>query len=215
MGVLVEFQGAQLRFAEGAVRFPLELAPPPQFDPVRPSTWPRVDGRLEFVDGRLLFMPPCGDDQQEVAVDVVFVLRSWARRRPAFVVGGNEAGMLLGGDARAAEAAVWRRADLGPNTGGFRRVAPLLAVEVAGRGETEAHLVHKSSWYLRHGVRAVWLVFPESREVVVATSEALLRLRGTSRLPAVRGLPGLAPRASDCCGQVGLRRAAGRRTDLL
>lgn len=50
-------------------------------------------------------MPPGADVQQEVAADVVLILRSWSEQHPEFVVGGNEAGMKLGGDIRAADAA--------------------------------------------------------------------------------------------------------------
>ena len=47
----------------GTVRYPVELVPPEGFDPARVETWPRIDGRLEWVEGRLLFMPPCGERQ--------------------------------------------------------------------------------------------------------------------------------------------------------
>ena len=57
-----------------AARFPIEMNPPEGFDPDRLETWPRVDGRLEYVDGRLLFMPPCGDLQQDTVADVVITL---------------------------------------------------------------------------------------------------------------------------------------------
>jgi len=41
----------------GTVRYPVELVPPEGFDPARVETWPRIDGRLEGVEGRLLYMP--------------------------------------------------------------------------------------------------------------------------------------------------------------
>jgi len=46
-----------------AVRFPIELVPPDGFQPDRMETWPAITGRLEFVEGRLLYLPPCGDRQ--------------------------------------------------------------------------------------------------------------------------------------------------------
>src|SRR5207244_12883275 len=42
----------------GSVRFPVELTPPDGFDPARLETWPRAEGRLERVDGRLLYIAP-------------------------------------------------------------------------------------------------------------------------------------------------------------
>src|SRR5262245_25962329 len=112
-----------------ALRFPVELRPPRGFDPERLETWPRLAGRLEHVGGRLFFMPPCGDVQQDTVTDVVITLGAWVRAHPEFALGTNEAGMRLRGETRAADAAIWRRSDLGALTGGLRRVPPLLAIE--------------------------------------------------------------------------------------
>src|SRR5207237_9889563 len=68
----------------GTVRFPVELTPPEGFDPARLETWPRVAGRLEWVRGRLLYMPPCRDRQQYTVADVVATLIIWVRPHPGF-----------------------------------------------------------------------------------------------------------------------------------
>ena len=174
------------------VRFPVELRPLGLVG-ADYLTWPAVEGRLEWVQGRLLYMPPCADIQQDVTVDVVHVLRSWSEARPSFVVGGNEAGMKLGQDIRAADAAVWRRADVGPSTGRLRHVPPVLAVEVAGQDEDEHALREKAAWYVRHGVAVVWLILPESREVIVIRADAESRYARAAQLPEDPRLPGLAP----------------------
>ena len=175
------------------VRFPVELLSPVGFRPDDLATWPRGDGRFEYVDGRLLFRPPCADTQQYVAIDVAFVLRSWSESRTELVVGGNEAGMKLGRDTRAADAAVWRRADVGEARGHLQSVPPVLAVEVGGQDEDEPVLRAKARWYLDHGVAIVWLVLPESREVVVVTGAGESRHGSGARLPEDQRLPGLAP----------------------
>ena len=66
---------------------------------------------------------------------MVATLVNWVRAHPEFVVGTNEAGMRLGDDTRAADAAVWRRADTRRGDPGLRFVPPVLAVEVTGREE--------------------------------------------------------------------------------
>src|SRR5207244_9180471 len=104
----------------GSVRFPVELTPPDGFDPARLETWPRVEGRLEWVGGRLLYMPPCGDRQQDTVADVVAALVKWVSGSGAFRVGTKEAGMRLGEDSRGADAAVFRRADVGAYEGEYR-----------------------------------------------------------------------------------------------
>ena len=175
------------------VRFPVELRPPRGFSPDDPSSWPRVDGRLEFVGGRLLYLPPCGDIPQDVVPSVAAALLDWARGIGGFVVGSNEAGMKLGPDVRGADVAVWRRDAVGKRTGGYRRSAPLLAVEVVGQDEDEETLGDKAQWYLRHGTRVVWIVVPNQREVVVVTATGTSRFASADVLPEHPALPGLAP----------------------
>ena len=186
-----------------ALRFPVELHPPAGFDPTHLETWPVLAGRLEYVDGRLLFMPPCGDTQQDTVTDVVVTLGTWVRAHPEFVLGTNEAGMHLGGATRAADAALWRVADLGAYRGGLRRVPPVLAIEVAGvDGDAEADLLAKARWYIENGVAVVWLVLPDSRELIVVSPSERLRLRRGERLPPHPALPGLTPPVDELFMQI-------------
>jgi Uma2 family endonuclease len=180
---------------KAGVRFPIELRPA-GFHADDLSTWPEANGRLEWVAGKLLYMPPCADIQQDVAVDVVHILRTWSEAHPEFVVGGNEAGMKLGDDVRAADAALWLRAEVGPSVGRLRHVPPRLAVEVAGQDEDESALRTKAEWYLAHGVLVVWIVLPTSREIVVIRQDGASRHARGERIPAVGHLPDLAPDVS-------------------
>ena len=188
-----------------STRFPVEVAPPAGFDPDDLSTWPDDPGRFEYVDGRLLYMPPCGEIQSAVAADGMYVLGAWQRQHTDFVVGGNEAGLAIGDDRYGLDGAVWCRGDLGPIQSGFSHVPPVLAVEVAGARGTEVAMAAKAVAYLNHGVRTVWLVLPESREVVVLTPgfQKLERYRVGMSLPPVEELPGLAPRVADFFHQLG------------
>lgn len=184
------------------VRYPVELRQPADFAPQDPATWPKVEGRVEFVRGRLLYMPPCGDVQQDVTVDLTTLLRNWSKGHDGFVVDGNEAGMTLGGETRGADVAVWRRSDLGPHTGGYRRVPPVLAVEVAGQDEDEARLREKGRWYLDHGVRLVWLALPDTKEILVMWSDGESRHSADETLPACGDLPGLTASVAEIFAQL-------------
>jgi Uma2 family endonuclease len=185
-----------------SVRFPVELVPPEGFDPARLETWPRVEGRLEWVGGRLLYMPPCGEMQQATVADVVGVLIPWQRPHPEFSVGTNEAGMRLGDDSRGADAGVWRQR---PRGWGFRREPPVLAVEVAGQDENADALREKARWYLAQGVPVVWVVLPGEREVIVVTASGETRHAIGDRLAAHRDLPGLEPEVAELFRQVAAR----------
>jgi Uma2 family endonuclease len=180
-----------------AVVLPLALPIPEGFDPERADSWPAVEGRLEYVDGRLEYMPPCGEIQQRVTTDVVFQLRRWTESHPEFVVGTNEAGMILGGDVRGADAAVWRAAPARP---GFARTPPVLAVEVVGKDETLEMMLEKAGWYLAHGVDTVWTVDPMTHKVHVTTAGGTAVV--DDRLPAPSSLPGLTPLVADLFRQL-------------
>lgn len=177
------------------MHFPLVLPAPEGFEVACPSTWPGVAGRLEYVGGRLEYTPPCGEVQQRTAADVVTELNIWRREHPEFVVGGNEAGMLLGGEVRAADAAVWRNA--GRSGEGFARLPPVLAVEVAGIDDMSEALLEKARWYLAHGVETVWIVLPSSRSVRVVTAATIVEVATGKRLPQPLSLAGLAPLVAD------------------
>jgi hypothetical protein len=188
-----------------AVKLPVELTPPEGFDPGEPATWPAVEGRLEWVAGRLLWMPPCADVQQDTVTDVVVTIGLWGRDRPEFAIGTNEAGMRLGEDSRGADAAVWRRGELGGYRGKFRHLPPVLAVEVSGQDESEVVLREKAHWYLGAGVEVVWLVLTDERAVVVLTPAGECRLAASDRIPEHPSLPGLAPHVADLFRQIGVR----------
>ena len=177
-----------------SIRLPIELAPPPGFDPARPETWPRVEGRLEWVGGRLLWMPPCGVRQFTQVWEVMRAIDPWLRQHPEFVGGTNEAGLLLDGDVRAPDVAVFRAPDVDKSSPGYARAAPVLAVEVTGEREDETALREKARWYLAKGSEVVWLVLAESAEVVVLTAAGERRCALDDVLPEHPALPGLAPR---------------------
>ncbi len=185
------------------VRFPLKLPVPEGFDPGREETWPNVVGRLEYVDGDLWFMPPCGLNQQVTVSDVVKVLGVWRGQHEEFIVGTNEAGMKLDEDVRGADVAVWRRAAVGRLDSKFARVPPILAVEIAGRDDTLELLRDKARWYFDHGVEAVWLLDPTTATVhVLATANEHAFQRG-ERIPEIPALPGLSPLVDDLFRQLG------------
>jgi Uma2 family endonuclease len=174
------------------LKFPVELRVPKRFDPDDLSTWPHVEGRLEWVGGRLLFMPPCGGTQSTTTMNLAGLIRSWTREHPAFIGGTADSGIALGDDRRGADVAVWRKKERGPLKG-FARVPPLLAVEVEGEDEAEQAraLRKKTRWYLKHGTKIVWLVLPSRREVIVITSRGEDRHRPGETIPEHPELPGL------------------------
>jgi hypothetical protein len=118
--------------------------------------------------------------------------------------GTNEAGMRLAGATRAADAAIWRRTDLGLYHGGLRRVPPLLAVEVAGpdAGDSVQSLRDKAAWYLEVGVKVVWILLPDTQKVLVITTEGEKQFAGDEQVETHTELAGLSPKASELFTQI-------------
>jgi len=68
--------------------------------------------------------------------------------------------------------------------------------------EDEVQLRAKARWYLDSGVTVVWLVLPDSRELVVLTAGGDDRFGKGQRLPDHPALPGLEPLVDDPFRQV-------------
>ncbi|HYV45001.1 MAG TPA: Uma2 family endonuclease [Myxococcaceae bacterium] len=188
----MEATDADMDYQRLPLKLPVELRVPRGFDPDDLSTWPQVDGRLEWVGGRLLFMPPCGARQSCVALNLAAMVRNWLETHPEFTGGTNEAGIRLGGDRRGADVAVWRFQKR-PLPKGFMRVPPVLAIEVEGKEkpEREPALRAKARWYLKHDTKIVWLVLPSKREVVVVTKRGVSRYGSGEMTPEHPELPDL------------------------
>jgi Uma2 family endonuclease len=184
------------------VTLPLPIPVPAGFASDRLDTWPDVEGKLEYVEGRLLYTPPSGDLQQDTCADVIGVLKVWRRSQRHFVIGANEAGIRLGDETRAADVAVWETSALSDYDGRLRRAAPLLAVEVAGKFDTPGALRDKARWYLSHGSAVVWLLFPLPRQVIVVTSAGETTHELGERLPLRAELPNLEPLVDELFEQV-------------
>jgi Uma2 family endonuclease len=185
-----------------SVRFPVQLRVPEDFDPLDLATWPRVEGRLEYVGGRLLYMPRCGQEQGATALSTAGVIAQWLRDHREFRGGTLEIGITLGGDTRGADAAVWRKHQGGAVDKQTLRFAPLLAIEIAGQDDDEDELREKARWYLDHGVRVVWLALPDRREVWILRDSGERRFGRDDRLPEEPELPGLRPMVAELFAQL-------------
>lgn len=85
--------------------------------------------------------------------------------------------------------------------GGFPRISPILAVEVAGREDTVEALEQKARWYLDHGVEVVWIAIPRTRMVRVFPRDGASQHGAGQRLPLHPSLPGLSPTVEEFFSQ--------------
>jgi hypothetical protein len=73
-------------------------------------------------------------------------------------------------------------------------------------GDAEADLIVKARWYLEHGVSIVWIVLPDTREVVVVSPSERVRWKRGARLPPHPALPDLVPAVDELFTQIARAR---------
>ena len=98
--------------------------------------------------------------------------------------------------------------------GGFPAFAPDVAIEVVSPSNTPAELARKTGEYFANGARAVWIVDPESRCVVIrrlGLPEQVLR--GDDMLSGDPEIPGFACRVSAIFAVLDRRAAAPTASD--
>jgi Uma2 family endonuclease len=97
----------------------------------------------------------------------------------AFVLAGTPDDIRL---LRRPDVAVVRAERVQHHTRGYYYLAPDLAVEVISPNERPSHVARKVHDYRRHGVALIWLVYPETQEVVAYAGEDIYIYEGEDTL---------------------------------
>src|SRR5262249_27984193 len=74
---------------------------------------------------------------------------------------------------------------------GWYQSSPMLAIEIASRGNQGQELETKTKLYLKHGAAEVWILYPETRTMVVSragTNEVLRIQEGESYVCTLVGI---------------------------
>lgn len=163
-----------------------------------------IDGWLyELVEGRVLRMPPPGPDHGRIESKLDFLLRDHLTAHGLGETYAGETGWDLTrrGERKetvlASDVAVVRaeRLPLPPPRRGktYRAIAPDLVVEIASPTQYRPDMGDKAQQWLDRGVRLVWVVWPDRREVDVWTPGAAEphTLAGDAALGGDDVIPGL------------------------
>jgi Uma2 family endonuclease len=140
------------------------------------------EGDYELVRGELIEMPPPGGVHGGVAVNIASALHTHVRQHDLGRV-VVESGFTLEREpdtVRGPDVAFIMKEHLSSEglPRAFVERAPDLAVEVVSPSDTAAQLENKVHDYLRSGTQQVWLVYPDSRRVVVYGPEGVARWYG-------------------------------------
>jgi Uma2 family endonuclease len=132
---------------------------------------PREGGKMELVRGKVVTMPPVGEDHGGRASDLNIALRAFVdEHRLGLVL--IEVGFLLARNpdlVRAPDVAFIAGDRLAPDRDRSRYIdaAPTLAVEIVSPWDRETDVAAKVAEYLAAGTERVWVVRPRPRTVTV------------------------------------------------
>jgi Uma2 family endonuclease len=139
-------------------------------------------GRCELVRGELVMMSPAGSEHGYIIMNLSLPLAAHVKEHGLGVVFAAETGFQIARDpdtVRAPDVAFVRAERIGRRPGkGFFQGAPDLAVEVVSPTDRAGEVLAKVGEWLDAGSRAVWVVDPESRTVLVYRGRSDVRTLG-------------------------------------
>ncbi len=157
------------------------------------------EDHVEVVDGEIVIMPPPGMKHGWIGANVIFLLLSHVKGKGlgrvfddmAYVLEGEPGNVRL---MRAPDVSFVAQKNLPPEKDipGFLYQPPDLAVEVVSPSERSGETMRKINDYLRAGTGTIWVIYPETRQVVVHTPAGATILNEDQTLDGGALLPGLA-----------------------
>jgi Uma2 family endonuclease len=132
----------------------------------------------ELIGGEVVKMPPASLLHDLIKNRINELLMDYLRANPQL---GLKPLVEIGAhvsdyDAFIPDVSVVKRSLL-PGTTRVFQGSPDLAIEVVSPSDTAKHLERKVDAYLQGGAKSVWIVFPESRSVMVHTRESVRKLK--------------------------------------
>jgi Uma2 family endonuclease len=138
----------------------------------------------ELIGGEIVKMPPGSQLHHLVKARIVRLVSAYLDATPAssvtiltempFVVSPN--------DMMIPDASALRKERLTPYRDQYLRGAPDLAIEVVSPTDTANRLKHKVDAYLQNGSKTVWVVYPDSRSVVIHSGDSTREVKGNQRI---------------------------------
>lgn len=130
--------------------------------------WPR----FELIEGVLFEVPRSNPEHAFVLANLIGLIGSQVQKSG---LGRAYAGGVLAllrrnpDTALGPDLAVVAAKHLPLKESAFMMIPPDWAIEVVSPGNTRREIERKTSLYLAHGVKSVWIVYPPERRVVVHT----------------------------------------------
>jgi Uma2 family endonuclease len=128
------------------------------------------DYQMELVEGEIVVMSPSGYESDEVAAEIIALVRNWVRPRKLGRVTASNAGFILPNadkDVRAPDASFVLAERLRRTTADYAQLVPDLMFEVKSKTDSLSKLRQKIQEFLALGTQVGVLVDPRSRTLEV------------------------------------------------
>ncbi len=163
------------------------------------------DRNRELVAGEVIDLSPGSVEHGKITLKAAFPLQTFLRKHPLGELFGNDTGFLLSRNpdtVRGPDIAFVRRERLAnlPREGFFPG-APDLAIEVVSPNDLAQEVERKVQEYLTAGATLVWVLYPETRRVIVYRPSGEARVLGEQdTLEGTDVLPGFACKVEELFG---------------
>jgi Uma2 family endonuclease len=157
---------------------------------------PDGGGLCELVAGRVVAMAPAGDEHSRRQARLMRWVGVYAEQHDLGEVWSEDGGFLLRRNpdtVRCADGAFIVTARVPPMSRRFIEVVPDLVLEIVSPTDRPKAIRDKVGEWLDAGVRVVWVLWPERRELVIYHGQADVRTLGPAdTLTCEELLPGFA-----------------------
>ena len=132
---------------------------------------PDIPGKRELLDGELIDLPPAKRYHSVTAKKLMHLLATVLDESRVW---HEEAYWLREGRWLIPDVSVsWPDQ---PTERGWHKGSPMLAIEIASRGNTAEELESKTAIYLEQGAAEVWVLYPKTQTIVVSRKDDILRI---------------------------------------
>ena len=150
-----------------------------------PEEYDKSGNRIkdELIGGEIVMMPPTSSRHDQIKNRINRHLIRFLNANPHFGLDSlvEIAAEVSTHDALVPDVSLFQQNRLNEE-GRIQRGAPDIAIEVVSPRDTAAHLKRKVDAYLQGGSKAVWVVFPDSRSVMVHTANSVRELKGNQQI---------------------------------
>lgn len=159
--------------------------------------------RGELIRGELYKAMPAGMEHGEIVMKLGAELTVFVKARRSGRIAGSDSGVLLEQDpdtVREPDIAFFSESKISAETRvrGYAEVVPDLVVEVVSPSNSNHEIYDKARMWISHGVRLVWVIYPDSRTVAIHTHDGPVTvLTDTDTLEGQEVLPGFTCNIAD------------------